>query len=96
MGYDVPEILLKQFTRSVSWSLTGDILGGFQDGAGESPEAGLIEIESEETFGCGYAHRIVHQLIADKGAEPAFPFFDLEKVNQTDHASAALSVGGVI
>ncbi|WP_206750912.1 hypothetical protein, partial [Marinicauda algicola] len=23
-GYDVPEILLKQFSRSVSWSLTGD------------------------------------------------------------------------
>jgi hypothetical protein len=23
-GYDVPEILLKQFARSVSWSLTGD------------------------------------------------------------------------
>ncbi|WP_276913599.1 hypothetical protein, partial [Hyphomonas atlantica] len=24
-GYDVPEILLKQFGRSVSWSLTGNI-----------------------------------------------------------------------
>ncbi|MAM89842.1 MAG: hypothetical protein CMI15_00005, partial [Opitutaceae bacterium] len=23
-GYDVPEILLKQFGRSVSWSLTGN------------------------------------------------------------------------
>ncbi|MBG6148245.1 hypothetical protein IWQ51_006405, partial [Labrenzia sp. EL_142] len=24
-GYDVPEILLKQFDRFVSWSLTGNI-----------------------------------------------------------------------
>ena len=26
MGYDVPEILLKQFAQSVSWSLTGNNL----------------------------------------------------------------------